>query len=322
MFRICYYAAYRFRWAAFFLLMLSFSGLHGFYVKNQTPFFKIFGVPKAESAQIFDGQEFSVVSDVTYNRVLRTTEKNVLFLKGETFTFNFVYSRKFRDNWSFGVEIPYVLVRATNMGNFINNYHSLLGLTDKDISGMDAPSYYIFLPDGEFLCSGEDEAFGDMLLRVKNNFYQSDNFFASWLAYIKLPTGKKDVLTGSGNGDFSVALSCSHLLGKFVFDYFCSGSYLGEFCPLKEYQRKFVYTADLGVDYLVTEKISARVQFNGSTAYYKNTGFDSFDEGSLQILAGAKYLMERWEFRFFVGEDLIVSHSPDVSFSFSTIYRF
>ena len=202
MFRICYYAAYRFRWAAFFLLMLSFNGLHGFYVKNQTPFFKIFGVPKAESAQIFDGQEFSVVSDVTYNRVLRTTERNVLFLKGETFTFNFVYSRKFRDNWSFGVEIPYVLVRATNMVNFINDYYSLLGLTDKDISGMDAPSYYIFLPDGEFLCSGEDEAFGDMLLRVKNNFYQSDNFFASWLAYVKLPTGKKDVLTGSGNGDF------------------------------------------------------------------------------------------------------------------------
>ena len=91
---------------------------------------------------------------------------------------------------------------------------------------------------------------------------------------------------------------------------------------MKEYQRKFVYTADLGVDYLVTEKISARVQFNGSTAYYKNTGFDSFDKGSLQILAGVKYLMERWEFRFFVGEDLIVSHSPDVSFSFSTIYRF
>ncbi len=322
MFRFFYYAAYRFRWAAFFLIMFSFSGLHGFYVGNQTPFFKIFGVPKAESAKIFAGQELSVISDVSYNSVSRTAEDRFLYLKGECYTFNFVYSCSVGGNWSVGVEVPYVLVRSTNLVKFVDKYHSLLGIKSRSISWLDAPSYYLNLPDAKVLCNGNDEAFGDMLFKVKNNFYKSDNFFASWLVYYKLPTGKKDVLTGSGKSDFSVALSCSHYMKKFVFDCFCSGSYLGDFAPLSKYQRNFVYTGDVGMDYLFTKKFSARTQINGSTAYYKNTGLGSFDTGSLQLLIGVKYLMERWEFKFFVGEDLIVTHSPDVSISFSTIYRF
>ncbi len=304
-----------------FFFIFAFSGLLGFRVNNQMPFFQIFGVPSPEPPQIVAGK-VQFVSDVAHHCSYYNEGSNVLYIRGETYTFNFIYDYGLGEDWQFGFGLPFVLQRSANLQGIIDEYHNLLGLNRIGTNKGENPGFYLWLPDGYCFFNEEDEAFGDLLLKLKRNIYRSKTFLASALVYWKLPTGKKDVFTGSGSQDYSVAFSFAHLGKRFGFDHFWSYSYLGDFSTFSAYQRKNLYTANCGLDYYCTPRLSLRAQLNGSSAYYKNTGFSVLDAGSLQLFTGIVYKKNRWEWQFFLGEDIWVNHSPDVSLSMLMGYSF
>ena len=252
----------------------------------------------------------------------KTNGSSVFYVRGESFTFNLVGDYGLGDNWQIGFELPYIFQRGSYLQEPIDEYHHLLGLGRVGTKEGEDPGFYLNIPGGLcYLFEGKED-FGDLILKLKRNIYRCDKFLASGLLYWKLPTGDKEAFTGSGSHDYSVALSFAHPGEKFGFDHFWSYSYLGEFEPLQDFQRSNFFTLDCGVDYYRSKSLTWRAQLNGSSAYYKNTGFSILDQGSLQLIFGAKYRKQNWEWQFFMGEDLFVLHSPDVSLTIVTAYHF
>jgi len=212
--------------------------------------------------------------------------------------------------------------RGSYLQGPIDEYHHLLGLGRVGTKKGEDPGFYLRVGDESFYMIKGDEALGDLMFKLKRNIYYSRDFLASGLVYCKLPTGKKDAFTGSGSEDYSLAFSFAHLRDKFVFDHFWSYSYLGEFKPLRSFQRSNFFTLNCGVDYFYSQNLTLRTQLNGNSSYYKNTGFSELDDGSVQLFFGVKYRKENWEWQFFMGEDVWVMHSPDVSLSVVSAYHF
>ncbi len=261
-------------------------------------------------------------ADLAHTRILKTSGARILYMEGDSYTFNFVYDYGFGQNWQVGFALPYVLQKSSNFGEFVDEYHKFLGLGKADIRGLEDPSFYLDLPGAYYRESGQRQAFGDLLLKGKYNFYSSGSTWASVLGYWKLPTGDKKALSGSGSQDFSLAVSASRAWQRWIYDAFASCSYLGDFASLEDYQKRFVYTLNGGAEYFFTQNFSFQAQLNGSSAYYQNTDFAILDSGSLLLFLGVKYRKKKWEWRFFLGEDIWVSHSPDVSLSIVTAYLF
>ncbi len=304
-----------------FLFLLFFNVLLGFRVNNQMPFFQIFGVPSPESPEIVSNK-VQFLFDVAHHCSYYNQGSSILYIRGETYTFNFAYDRKLGENWQVGIELPYVLQRSTNLQDVIDEYHYLLGLGRVGAKKGDNPGFYLYVPGVYSSLNYKTEAFGDLLLKLKRSVYSSKRLSGSVFAYWKLPTGKRSAFTGSGNHDYSLAFSLAHLGDKFGFDTFWSYSYLGECAPFSQYQKTNLYTANWGLDYFFSPRWTLRAQLNGSSSYYKNTKFSVLDDGSFQLFTGVIYKKNSWEWQFFLGEDVWVSHSPDVSFSFVGAYAF
>ena len=92
---------------------------------------------------------------------------------------------------------------------------------------------------------------------------------------------------------------------------------------LPDQQQNAVAFGSLGAGWHPPAWLTLKVQFDGHTAFYKDSDLVELSSGSVQIVMGGPlHFSDRTAFDIGVSEDLVVKTDPDVVFHFALNHRF
>jgi hypothetical protein len=307
-----------------------------FRMVNQSPLAQIFGMPADSTAVITEAGRISVSlsQDVASNYATSSNAREQLTLDGESYRWTLAARYGIGDRFEAGIDIPYVLYGGGFLDGFIEGWHKTFGLPNGGRES--APRNrlrFSYSKDGvgKLDVSLADSGLGDISLHVGVKLYDAQgNASRDRLAVrasIKLPTGDRAYLRGSGSTDFSLSLCGS-------MNNFTEWGSLGVFGAvggmamtrgevLPDQQNRLAGFGTVGFGWGPTEWLSFKAQLNGHTALYHGSSLDELSRDALLlVLGGAATLPGNYLLDVGVSEDVVVSTSPDVVFHLAVSKQF
>lgn len=188
-------------------------------IVNLHPFHLLYGTPASFGARILapGASELIVSADMASYLIEESAGMERVLLDGETYRLALALRSGFRDRWEWFVEAPLIAHRAGAFDGFIESWHGFFGLPQ---GGRDkAPRDRLALFYGDEAGTrvdirGSVLSFGDVSFGVGHAPPQrrSSNDGVAIRASVKLPTGAKDALAGSGGFSVSVWAEASGAL--------------------------------------------------------------------------------------------------------------
>jgi Protein of unknown function (DUF3187) len=306
-----------------------------FHTQNQSPVVQIFGLPAISDSRILPagGKELSLVLDIANNYVDDSARNERITLDGETYRLNLVGRFGIGNGLELGLEIPYVFQSGGFLDGFIENYHNTFGLPQ---GGRDqAPKdrlLFNYQRNGAnlFRIDQSNSGLGDIRLTAGFQLYRDDTESPRALALrasLKVPTGDSDELHGSGSTDLAFWLTGSQgwKTTAGYWEIFGGGGILGmtKGNVLPDQQQNAVAFGSLGAGWQPLSWLTLKVQFDGNTAFYKDSDLVELSSGSVQIvMGGTLHFSDRTALDIGVSEDLAVNTAPDVVFHLALRHRF
>ncbi len=306
-----------------------------FHTRNQSPVVQIFGLPAISDSRILPagGTALTLVLDIANYYVDDSARNERITLDGETYRLALAGRHGIGNRLELGFEIPYVFQSGGSLDGFIENYHSTFGFPQ---GGRDQA------PKGRFLLNYQrnganllridqgHSGIGDLLLAAGFQLYRDDTDSPRALALrasLKVPTGDSNELHGSGSTDLALWLTASQdwktTLG--MWEIFGGGGILGMTTGnvLPDQQQNAVAFGSLGAGWHPLAWLTLKVQFDGHTAFYKDSDLVELSSGSVQVvMGGTLHFSDRTALDIGVSEDLVVKTAPDVVFHFALYHRF
>ena len=306
-----------------------------FHTQNQSPVVQIFGLPAISDSRILPagGTALTLVLDIANNYVDDSARNEHITLDGETYRLTLAGRYGIGNRLELGFEIPYVFQSGGSLDGFIENYHSTFGFPQ---GGRDQA------PQGRFLLNYQrnganllridqsNSGIGDLRLTAGFQLYRDDMESPRALALrasLKVPTGDSNELHGSGSTDLALWLTASQdwktTIG--MWEIFGGGGILGmtKGNVLPDQQQNAVAFGSLGAGWHPLAWLTLKVQFDGHTAFYKDSDLVELSAGSVQIvMGGTLHFSDRTSLDIGVSEDLVVKTAPDVVFHFALHHRF
>ena len=306
-----------------------------FHTQNQSPVVQIFGLPAISDSRILpaEGTALTLVLDIANNYVDDSARNERITLDGETYRLALAGRYGIGNRLELGFEIPYVFQSGGSLDGFIENYHSTFGFPQ---GGRDqAPKGRLLLNyqrNGAnlFRIDQSNSGIGDLRLTAGFQLYRDDTESPRALALrasLKVPTGDSNELHGSGSTDLALWLTASQdwktTIG--MWKIFGGAGILGmtEGDVLPDQQQNAVAFGSLGAGWHPLAWLTLKVQFDGHTAFYKDSDLVELSSGSVQIvMGGTLHFSDRTALDIGVSEDLVVKTAPDVVFHFALHHRF
>jgi hypothetical protein len=287
-----------------------------FRVRNLSPLVAIFGLPSWLGGPGGTATELAVTTEIANHYRLSARGSETLILDGETWRMNLAMQRAVGEDWSLGLEVPYVRHSGGALDDLIDGWHSFTGLPDGGRNNRTEDALLYWLEDAGGLRLSVDQrsaGIGDLQLSAGRAFGDRPLHFR---ATLKLPTGDERYLAGSGSTDLAVTV-LSELPKTFrdrpaAFYWGVGLLWLGEAELLADRQEEVVYIAVAGVGWRPWPRIGLKVQLDGHTPFY-DSALEEIGQSALQATVGGWWKMsERAVLDLAVNEDLHVSTSPDV----------
>ena len=296
---------------------------------------QIFGLPAIGDSRILRGgdKEMTLVFDLANLYVDDSAQNERITLDGETYRLNLTGRVGIANRFEAGFELPWLFQNGGFLDGFIENYHDTFGFSQ---GGRDqAPKgrlLFNYQRNGAslFRVDRSNSGIGDIRLTAGYQLYRdgSENPGAVALrSSLKLPTGESDDLHGSGSTDLALWLTGSQgwKTGSGLWELFGGAGILGmtDGNVLPEQRENFVAFGSLGVGWRPLSWLSLKVQFDGHTAFYRDSDLVELGSNSVQaVMGGTLHFSERTALDIGIAEDLIVKTSPDVVFHFALRHRF
>ena len=306
-----------------------------FHTTNQSPVVQIFGLPALGDSRILaaGGKELTLVLDVANNYVDDSARGEHITLDGETYRLDLVGRFGIGNRLELGFEIPYVFQSGGVLDGFIENYHTTFGFPQ---GGRDqAPNgrlLFNYQRNGANLFRVDqcNSGLGDLRLTAGYQLYEDDAESPRALALrasLKIPTGDSNVLHGSGSADLALWLTGSQgwKTAGGLWEIYGGGGILGmtRGNVLPDQQQNAVAFGSLGGGWRPLSWLTLKVQFDGSTAFYKDSDLVELSSGSVQVvMGGTLHFSDRTALDIGISEDLVVKTAPDVVFHFALRHLF
>lgn len=302
---------------------------------NQNPVVQIFGLPAiGDSRTLAAGRrELALVFDLASNYADNSSNNERIVIDGETYLLNMTGRFGVSDRLEVGFEAPYTFQSGGFLDSFIQNYHSTFGFPN---GGREqAPNgrlLFRYQRNGSnvFLVDKGNSGIGDIRLNSGFQLYENKNEHPQAIALrasLKLPTGDSNQLRGSGGADLALWFTGSqgyntkNGLWKIFAGSGILGMMDGDLMP--DQQRNTVFFGSLGAGWKPLSWLALKVQFDGQTAFYKDSDLDELSSHSVQVIAGGSLLFsEKIALEIGLSEDLIVKTAPDVVFHFALSCNF
>lgn len=307
-----------------FLLAQSVTPFNTF---NQNPVIQIHALPFIDTGRVLSSgkRRYRLVSDTANNftRVSRSDE-SVLF-DGETQRLTFSYAQGLKEDFEWGICVPYVSHDGGTLDHLIKAWHDLFGLPQQARDSRPRNQLvYRYTRNGISQLNLVDSVsgLGDVRLLGAWQWLRAsaeNEANLSLRAQLSLPTGDSDKLLGSGGTDIALWLSGDRKKSWFAYPGNQWGGLgvlmLGDGQVLETQQRRFVMFGSVGGGARLTPRVSLKLQLDFHSPLYKNSQLVAINAHSAQlILGGDVQLSKSAHLDLAVKEDPTVNASPDVVF--------
>lgn len=252
---------------------------------------------------------------------IESNNNESIYLDYEAYRYNFSYQYGVNENWNIKLDIPLIHQTGGFLDSAINNWHDALNLPQSFRPLVEDDQYevsYSYQNQSMIDLDESSTSLGDIQIALAHSLVESSETTMSVWGSLKLPTGDKEKLSGSGAADLSVWLALNQQLSEDWLINVNSGAvFLGkdkyQDIPLSDY----ALYGHVMLGWLVTDSIDLKVQLQGHSSYY--------DESELKILGGTYFLTfgtsinisECQQLDFAVSEDIKTDASPDATFLIS-----
>ena len=298
-----------------------------FNTTNQNPLVAVYGLPPAGPAAVLAPGRISAElrADIASNFTRARGSQEQILLDGETYRYTLALKHGIGDRLEVGLEVPYVMHRDGFLDSFVNDFHDTFGLPDGGRD--DAPSNrlaYTYERDGLPLIdmTEEKEGFGELRLTGAWQLWRREGEKPRALALrasLKLPTGDEDRLLGSGSTDFALWLSGSRSFrgGSLALFGAAGGLLMTDGDVLPDQQRNAVAFGTLGGGWLPLPRLALKLQFDGHTPFYRDSGLRELGESVQLVLGGTIGVTDTLSLDIAISEDIVVDSASDAVFHFA-----
>ena len=292
------------------------------HIRNTGPLANLYGLPRVYGGDVVE-QGVTYTLGVDYGNTFSSSRRgaNEIVLDGETAVTFLTLRGAIGAGWEFGLEVPHVAHRKSDLDSFIDEFHDLFGLPDGGRGSVPRGRLeYRVDVDGQTHASVTDSqsGLGDVRLLLGRSLYRSAARSGAMRLQIKAPLGDVSDLTGSEAVD--AALWWEHDERQLFGSSRLSGSamlglaYLGDGELVPRRQNRAVGLASLGLRWRLTNRLQLNLQADAHGAPV-DTDLGELREDGVQGTIGGRILFtERLWLDLGVVENLESASSPDAVF--------
>lgn len=303
-----------------------------YYIRNQNPFVRIFGIPAAESGSVAPAQSFMVglVGDATNNFTSGYIANEEIFLDSEIYVTKLILRYGLFEKVEVGLDLPYVYSYGGFLDTPVENWHTAFnfGTNGRPESPRDRIRYRYALNDKNLLVMEEEDiGWGDIRLSTAYQLVASPKNMSRNVvlrAGVKFPTGESSTFLGSDSMDFTLGLSGSELHNFYshIFSFFgtAGAAYLGKGKILSSIQNQLVLYASIGTGWSPSffPRLTGKIQVDGHTPVYNSRLVEIGQVGALQVgMGGTVILPWKTKVDLVVTEDLLPGTASDLGLHMS-----
>lgn len=295
--------------------------LQPFAIRNNNPFFGIYGIPAMQAPVVAAQGESStqLLLDVVSHFTDAESGSEFIAIDGETYRVALRIARGLQDQWEIGAEIPLVSHSGGVLDGVINEWHDFFGLPKLGRDRVeDDRLRFQYVRDGETIIDEQSSStgIGDISLFTGKTLMRTGNYAVTLRGQVKLPTGDPDRLRGSGGTDAALSATASRTMGKnWSMSARFGAVYLGSGDVLPELQRRWSGFGSVFVGWQAFRSWSLGAQLDAHSPVYKSSNIDQLTETAIQLSFGASARIGKNTFLdlSFTEDEL----NPDVSSDFA-----
>jgi hypothetical protein len=252
-----------------------------------------------------------------YSNILVSQHTNgeELFVDAEYLRSDFRFETGLGEGIDVRVSIPFTIMYGGFLDGFISAFHRTFGLPNAGREKFPNNEFhYLYRKDGEPALDRSDSAaaFGDLTFQIKKALISETRNELAVRAAIKLPTGSKGNLTGSGKTDFALGFLWSRVGQRFGGYFNINFALLGNPDGL-DTRNHFSFMGAL--DWRFKPTLTAVIQYDHQERFLRSE-IPVLDQSGRQLVLGLRWRRSprnHFEWRF--TEDLSTT-SPDLTFGF------
>ncbi len=239
-----------------------------------------------------------------------------LLIDGETWRLDLRYRRRFGDNWSVRIGVPWMRHSGGFLDATIDAWHGTFNLPDgnRDLRAANE-LLYLYKSGGRnrYLFDQTRHGVGDVRIDVSRAVGAGEN--ATLMASLKVPTGDPDALTGSGATDLALSFLIRHprfVGGAPAGVYWGAGALRpGRSEVFSLVSRKWVAFGVVGAAWRPWRHVGFKFQLDMHSNYFSSS-LDELGSSALQASVGGWWESESGRtLTLALSEDLIVKSAPD-----------
>ncbi len=270
-----------------------------FPLRSHNPFLHVYGLPPFQDGTLAaDGRtKYSVSLDIANHADAGQTETESIIIDGESYFLAMAF-RFGATRWlELGIDMPFVAHTDGFLDNAIEGWHDLLGISNTRRSGPGNQLSFLYESQAfsSYELTSQSFGIGDIQLTAAIPLMRSNDQSGSAFALrssLKLPTGDKETLRGSGAFDFSLGFYATDFATFAKRDLRFSG-FAGVLLPGKgdifpALQHSTVAFGGVGATWRMTDQFSIAAQTYVQDAYL-DSDLDEIGGSSVQFALGGTY---------------------------------
>lgn len=309
-----------------FLCLMGFGfniSAEPFITRDQNPFAMIQGLPLPASARLPKAGDlnWSATYNITNTLNIEKTSAESILLDYESHELISSIRYGLDKGWAIRLDVPLIYYGPGFLDRKIDRWHQIIGLPQGN-----RPSF----PDNQFQLNYRyqgntivsidqaNSSLGDVQLGIGKQLVSSaERAFSIWIT-ADLPTGDQQNLTGSKKTDWIIqAASQQQLAPNWQADANLALILPGDSSLNTAPVASHIWSAQTGIEWHAFRPVSLRVQLNGHSAVYPDSGLKLLGSNYQLVFGGRAHLSSCSSFDIAASEDIKVGASPDISFGFS-----
>ena len=284
-------------------------------IKNGQPLYAMLGSPSLASAKPENSLDLNFSYSSTY---LVDGYRDWHFgIDLETALFDIQLKRRIGTSLEFGIDLPLIRYGSGFMGAYLEAYHRDLGQPGAYGRNNRPPNVFLFdvTRNGSTVVRGVPNKadIGDVMLEVKEAFYQNNGTIASVQGFLNVPTGDPQYGFGSGNTNGGIALLLDKPLRSDIMLYVNAGfGLLNRLSAVQVVDLNDYFYGGAGLEWKCSTKVLLNLQTIIETSPFPKTGVRSMDDPSMMASIGGRYRIDGANsLGIAVTEDPDTSGAPD-----------